>query len=87
MQIAILLFDRFAALDAVGPYQVLSRLPGADVVFAAEQAGPVTDDRGALSLSAPATLAARPPTGWPWASSAGSARSQSASGWSSTAST
>jgi putative intracellular protease/amidase len=57
MQIAILLFDRFAALDAVGPYQVLSGLPGADVVFAAEQAGPVTDDRGVLSLSAPATLA------------------------------
>ncbi|AGL17097.1 hypothetical protein L083_3587 [Actinoplanes sp. N902-109] len=25
MQIAILLFDRFTALDAVGPYDVLSR--------------------------------------------------------------
>jgi len=35
MQIAILLFDRFTALDAIGPYQVLSRLPGAEVVFAA----------------------------------------------------
>jgi putative intracellular protease/amidase len=57
MQIAILLLDRFTVLDAVGPYQVLSRLPGADVVFAAEQAGPVTDDRGVLSLSAPAVLA------------------------------
>ena len=31
MQIAILLFDRFTALDAVGPYEVLSRLPDADV--------------------------------------------------------
>ncbi|MDT7660471.1 MAG: hypothetical protein QOD04_27, partial [Pseudonocardiales bacterium] len=28
MRIAILLFDRFTALDAVGPYEVLSRLPG-----------------------------------------------------------
>ena len=57
MQIAILLFDRFTALDAVGPYQVLSRLPGAEVVFAAEQAGHVRDDTGALTLSAPAALA------------------------------
>ena len=30
MDIAILLFDRLTALDAVGPYEVLSRLPGAD---------------------------------------------------------
>ncbi len=57
MQIAILLFDRFTALDAVGPYQVFSKLPGADVVFTAEQAGPVADDRNILSLSAPAVLA------------------------------
>lgn len=28
MQIAVLLFDRFTALDAVGPYEVLSRLAG-----------------------------------------------------------
>ena len=29
MQIAIPLYDRFTALDAIGPYEVLSRLPGA----------------------------------------------------------
>jgi putative intracellular protease/amidase len=57
MQIAILLFDRFTVLDAIGPYQVLSRLPGAKVVFAAEQPGLITDDSGGLSLSAPAGLA------------------------------
>src|SRR5690606_10476012 len=33
MKIAIALFDRFTALDAVGPYEVLSRLPGAETVF------------------------------------------------------
>ena len=33
MKIAIALFDRFTALDAIGPYEVLSRLPGAEVVF------------------------------------------------------
>jgi putative intracellular protease/amidase len=57
MQIAILLFDRFTVLDAIGPYQVLSRLPGARVVFTAEQPGLITDDSGGLSLSAPASLA------------------------------
>ena len=42
MQIAILLFDRFTALDAIGPYQVLSALPGAEAVFVAERPGPVS---------------------------------------------
>ena len=28
MDIAIVLYDRFTALDAIGPYEVLSRLPG-----------------------------------------------------------
>jgi putative intracellular protease/amidase len=40
MDIAILIFDRLAALDAIGPYEVLSRLPGATVTFVAEAAGP-----------------------------------------------
>jgi len=57
MQIAILLFDRFTALDAVGPYQVLGRLPGAEVVFAAEQPGLIGDDAGRLHLSAEAAPA------------------------------
>jgi putative intracellular protease/amidase len=57
MQIAIVLYDRFTALDAVGPYQVLTSLPGAEVVFAAEQPGPVTDDVGRLRLAAEAALA------------------------------
>jgi len=57
MQIAILLYDRFTVLDAIGPYQVLSGLPGADVVFAAERPGLVTDDRGHLQLRAQAALA------------------------------
>jgi putative intracellular protease/amidase len=46
MQIAIPLFDRFVALDAVGPYQVLSAIPGVEVRFLGPEAGPVrTDDR------------------------------------------
>jgi putative intracellular protease/amidase len=57
MQIAIVLYDRFTALDAVGPYQVLTSLPGAEVVFAAEQPGPVSDDVGRLHLAAEVALA------------------------------
>jgi putative intracellular protease/amidase len=57
MNIAILIFDRLAALDAVGPYEVLSRLPGAKVTFVAEQAGPKRTDTGQLALTADASLA------------------------------
>lgn len=57
MQIAILLFDRLTALDAVGPYEVFSRLPGAEVVFAGRHTGPVGNELGSLHLTADATLA------------------------------
>jgi transcriptional regulator GlxA family with amidase domain len=60
MQIAILLYDRFTALDAIGPYEVLSRLSGAEVVFAAERPGPVRTDTGMLSITADAALADLP---------------------------
>jgi putative intracellular protease/amidase len=57
MQIAILLYDRFTVLDAIGPYQVLSGMPDAEVVFVAEHPGPIRDQVGSLVLSAPAGLA------------------------------
>jgi putative intracellular protease/amidase len=57
MLITIPIYDRFTALDAVGPYEVLSRLPGAEVVFVAEQAGPVRTDTRALALVAERALA------------------------------
>lgn len=62
MQIAVVLFDRFTALDAVGPYETLGRLPGAETVFVAEQAGPVRNESGTLALTADQALAevARP---------------------------
>jgi putative intracellular protease/amidase len=52
MNIAILLYDRFTALDAVGPYEVLSRLPGASLAFVAAESGPVRSDNGMLTLLA-----------------------------------
>ncbi|MCW3031063.1 MAG: thiJ [Solirubrobacterales bacterium] len=57
MNVAILLYDRFTALDAIGPYEVLSRIPGARVTFVAGQAGPVTTDNGMLTLHAERSLA------------------------------
>ena len=48
MQIAIGLYPGFTALDAIGPYQVLSLLPGAEVVICAEQKGHLPDDNGLL---------------------------------------
>jgi len=56
MQIAIFLYDKFTALDAIGPYEVLSRLPNTTVVFVAEQSGPVRTDNGMLSLVAEARI-------------------------------
>lgn len=52
MQIAILLYDRFTSLDAVGPFELLSRLPGAETVFVSKQPGPVRNDQGNLALVA-----------------------------------
>jgi transcriptional regulator GlxA family with amidase domain len=56
MNIAILLYDKFTALDAIGPYEVLSRLPGATVTFVAAEAGPVSTDNGMLTLLAERSL-------------------------------
>jgi putative intracellular protease/amidase len=56
MRIVIPIFDRFTALDAVGPYEVLSRLPGAELTFVAAAKGPVRTDTGRLAITADASL-------------------------------
>jgi putative intracellular protease/amidase len=56
MDIAIPIYDRFTALDAVGPYEVLSRLPDARVTFIAKEAGTYQTDNGMLSVVAEASL-------------------------------
>lgn len=57
MKITIFLYDGMTALDAIGPYEVLSRLPGASVTFVAQQEGLVTTDTGFLRLSADCSIA------------------------------
>lgn len=56
MDIAIPIFDRITALDAIGPYKVLSRLPGARVSFIAKEPGPKRTENGMLALVADRTL-------------------------------
>jgi putative intracellular protease/amidase len=56
MNIAIPIFDRLTALDAVGPYEVLSRLPGATVHFVAAEPGPKRTENGMLALVADQAL-------------------------------
>ena len=56
MQAAILLFDGFTALDAVGPYEVLCWLPGSDVRFVAAEPGLKRNHPGSLALLAELAL-------------------------------
>jgi putative intracellular protease/amidase len=71
MDIAIPLYDRFTALDAIGPYEVLSRLPDSRVVFVGAEAGPYKTDNGMLTILAEASIDELPepeilcvPGGW-----------------------
>jgi DJ-1/PfpI family len=54
-EIALFLYEGMTALDAVGPYEVLARLPDAQVTFVASTPGPKTTDVG-LVLTADASL-------------------------------
>ncbi len=55
LTIAIPLFDRLTALDGIGPYEVLQRLPGATVTFVADRTGEFRTENGFLGLTADAT--------------------------------
>jgi len=57
MDIAFLLFDGITALDAVGPYEVLSRLPDARVRFVGVAPGVVETTEGSLGLRVSSSLA------------------------------
>lgn len=52
MQIAIVLYPGFTALDFIGPYEVLRWLPKAEVRFVWHQPGPITADSGVLVVGA-----------------------------------
>ena len=54
--VAIPLFDRFTALDAIGPYEVLQHIPSIDVVFVGHETGEVRSDNGMLGIIRDATF-------------------------------
>ncbi len=54
--IAIPLFPRFTALDAIGPYEVLQRIPGFEITFIGHERGVVRSDNGFLGISVDATF-------------------------------
>lgn len=56
LQVAIPVFDRITALDAIGPYDVLQRIPWADVVFVGATRDSVRTDNGFLGIEVDATF-------------------------------
>jgi transcriptional regulator GlxA family with amidase domain len=56
LQVVIPLFPKFTALDGIGPYEVLQRIPSIDVTFIARQRGEVRSDNGALGIIADGTF-------------------------------
>lgn len=55
LEIAILLFDDYAALDVVGPYEVLSKIPNSTIHMVAVKPGLYKDAKG-LQISADYSL-------------------------------
>lgn len=60
LQIAILLYPGATALDAVGPWEVLSRMPGTEVRFVGKEVGPIVTEGDALALGVTHTIAETP---------------------------
>jgi putative intracellular protease/amidase len=59
-QVAILLYPGVTALDAVGPWEVLSRLPEVEIRFVGKQLGPIVTEGDALLLGAAYSIAETP---------------------------
>ncbi|GAB18861.1 hypothetical protein GOEFS_068_00060 [Gordonia effusa NBRC 100432] len=60
MQIAIVVYPQFTALDFIGPYEVLRALPGAQVRFVWKETGPIAADSGVLLVGATHTFGETP---------------------------
>ncbi|HXQ61900.1 MAG TPA: DJ-1/PfpI family protein [Acidimicrobiales bacterium] len=56
LQVAIPLFPRFTALDGVGPYEVLQRIPQIDVTFIGHRRGEVRSENGMLGITVDASF-------------------------------
>ena len=56
VRIAIPVFERMTALDAIGPYEVLQRIPTFDITFVGHAVGEVRTENAMLGLRADATF-------------------------------
>jgi transcriptional regulator GlxA family with amidase domain len=56
ISIAIPVFDRMTALDAIGPYEVLQRIPTFDITFVGHAVGEIRTENAMLGLRADATF-------------------------------
>jgi transcriptional regulator GlxA family with amidase domain len=59
-QIAIVVYPGFTALDFIGPYEVLQRLPGAEIRFVWHEPGPIAAESGVLLIGATHSFAETP---------------------------
>ena len=56
LQTVIPLFPQFTALDGIGPYEVLQRIPDVDITFIGHERGPVRSDNGMLAIEVDGTF-------------------------------
>jgi transcriptional regulator GlxA family with amidase domain len=56
LQVAIPLFDQCTALDAIGPYEVLQRIPTIDIAFIGHERGEVRTENRMLGLTTDGTF-------------------------------
>jgi len=56
LQMVVPLFNQFTALDGIGPYEVLQRIPDIDVTFIGHEVGPVRSDNAMLAIHVDATF-------------------------------
>jgi putative intracellular protease/amidase len=60
IQAVIPLFPQFTALDGIGPYEVLQRIPDIDVTFIGHERGVVRSDNGMLGIEVDGTFEEHP---------------------------
>ena len=60
IQVVIPLFTHFTALDGIGPYEVLQRIPDIDITFIGHERGVVRADNGMLGIEVDGTFEEHP---------------------------
>ena len=56
LQVVVPLFSKFTALDGIGPYEVLQRIPTIDVTFIGHERGEIRSENGFLGITADGTF-------------------------------